>query len=514
MVTFGIRGLNRLVIFDAILLFGLLGMTARNAIDPDLWWHLRTGQLIVETRHVPHFDPFSFTRAGHPWISHEWLSEVAFYELWKHGGATALIVFSAIITTTGFMVLYLRCPAPRHWAAAATAFGALASAPAWGVRPQMFTFTLASLLLWLVEVGENQPKLLFWMPPLFLLWLNLHAGFALGPALLLAYAIGLLSEVAIGNTLWQEVRSPLIRVGLLLVACLALAVVNPSGTQLYRYPLDTLRSAEMRSFITEWFSPDFHRWLYRPFLLFWLLVFTVLATSRMRLKGRVMFPLLLTAFASLDAVRHIPIFILVAMPVVAAALPGNSASFATSKQRLASSRFRPLFNGSVIILIALFALVKWVVVVRNQEVREAEFYPQAAVASLRSADHSKNLFVYYDWGGYAIWKLYPEYRVFVDGRADLYGDDSQGSYQQGNDLLRQFKTAIQLHNGWRDTLDLWKVDTILVPPNCALAQGLLTDPTWHVAFGDSNAVILLRTQPTHEKVGIKADAALIGTAKK
>ena len=130
-------------------------MTARNAVDPDLWWHLRTGQWIVETGHVPHSDPFSFTRAGHAWVSHEWLSEVVFYELWKHGGTTALIVFSAIITTAGFMLLYLRCPGKKHWAAAATVLGALASAPSWGVRPQMFTFTLASLLLWLLEGGTN-----------------------------------------------------------------------------------------------------------------------------------------------------------------------------------------------------------------------------------------------------------------------------------------------------------------------------------------------------------------------
>src|SRR5437588_8602387 len=126
------------IAFAAILVLGLLAMTARPATDPDLSWHLRTGQWIVETGHVPHSDPFSFTRAGHAWVSHEWLSEVVFYELWKHVGAAGLIVFSAIITTAGFMLLYLRCllcGAKKHWAAAATSFGALASAPSWGVRP-------------------------------------------------------------------------------------------------------------------------------------------------------------------------------------------------------------------------------------------------------------------------------------------------------------------------------------------------------------------------------------------
>jgi len=241
----------------------------------------------------------------------------------------------------------------------------------------------------------------------------------------------------------------------------------------------------MRSFIVEWFSPDFHDWLYRPFLLLWLLLLTALASSRSRPKGRVIVPLLLTSFAALDAVRHIPIFVLVAIPVIAAALPVATASTAPSQRRPDSSRFRPLFNIAVVILIAVFALVKWFSLARNQDAREAEQYPQRAVAFLQASAQPRRIFVYYDWGGYSIWKLYPEYRVFVDGRADLYGDG----------LLRQFKTALQLRTGWRDVLDSWKVEAVLVPPSCALAQALLLDPNWHVAFTDSKAIILLRTHP-------------------
>ncbi len=488
--------------FPLILLLGLLAMTARNAVDPDLWWHLRTGQWIVETGHVPHSDPFSFTRAGHAWVSHEWLSEVVFYELWKHGGAAALIVFSSIITTVGFMLLYLRClprTGRKHWAAAATVFGALASAPSWGVRPQMFTFTLASLLLWLLERGEDRPRLLFWIPPLFLLWLNLHAGFALGPALLLAYGAGLIVETAVGATPWQQTRPIVLRVLLLLLACFALVPLNPSGAQLYRYPFDTLRSPGMRSLIVEWFSPNFHESLYRPFLLAWLLLLTALASSRSQPKGRVVLPLLLTAFAALDAVRHIPIFVLAAIPVIAAALPLTSSPAAVLQRRSDSSRFRhPFFNGMVVVLIAVFALVRWISLARNQDVREAEQFPEKAVAFLRTGDHPQKIFAYYDWGGYAVWKLYPEYRVFIDGRADLYGDD----------LLRQFQTAILLRPGWRDVLDGGGVETVLVPPSCALAQALLLDPQWHVAFSDSKAIILLREQPAVEGVAVYHDQSV------
>src|SRR3989442_4684523 len=215
-----ISRLTRAQSFAGILLFGLLAMTACNAVDPDLWWHLRTGHWIIETVHIPRSDSSSFTRAGSPWVSHEWLSEVAFYEIWKHSGSAGLIIFSAVVTTAGFMLLYLRSPGKPRWAAVTLLLGALAAAPVWGVRPQMFTFVLASLLLWLLDRGQERPRLLIWILPLFLLWINLHAGFALGPVLLIAYGAGLVWEVAAGDTLWREARPHLLPIALPLAPCL------------------------------------------------------------------------------------------------------------------------------------------------------------------------------------------------------------------------------------------------------------------------------------------------------
>src|SRR5260370_17086996 len=111
----------------------------------------------------------------------------------------------------------------------------------------------------------------------------------------------------------------------------------------------------MRSFIVEWFSPDFHDGLYWPFLLVWLLLLIALAGSRSRPKGRVIVPLLLTSFAALDAVRHIPIFVLVAMPLIAAALPRDPASVPDLQPGPSLSRFRPLFLTTVALFMTLFA---------------------------------------------------------------------------------------------------------------------------------------------------------------
>jgi hypothetical protein len=488
----GIPDRPRARLFAGILFFGLLAMTARNATDPDLWWHLRTGQWIVETGHVPHSDPFSFTRGGSPWVSHEWLSEVLFYELWKHGGPGTLIVFSSLITTTGFLLLYTRCAVGPAWAAAATVLGAVASAPYWGVRPQMFTFTLASLLLWLVERAHNRPRLLLWIPPLFLVWLNLHAGFALGPALLLLYTAGLTLEVATGATPWGEARPAILRLLAVTLACLALVPLNPSGVQLYRYPFDTLRSHAMRSFIVEWFSPNFHRWLYMPFLAVFLLLLAALARSRSQVKGRVLLPLVFTSFAAFDAVRHIPIFILLAIPVLVSSFPASSPSVALSPQPPARSRLSPFFGAAVLTLMASFALAQWVGLARKQDSSEDGQFPRDAVAYLQASKRSGKVFAHYDWGGYLIWKLYPQYRVYVDGRADLYGDS----------LLHQFQAAIHLEKGWHAALDRWDVEAVLVPPNSALAQALALDPHWSMPYRDSRAVVFWRAPVSPWPTGV------------
>jgi hypothetical protein len=480
--------------FPALLLLGLLSVTARRATDPDLWWHLRTGQWIVETGHIPHADPFSFTRAGQTWVSHEWLSEVVFYEIWKHAGAAGLIVFASVMTTVGFMLLYWRCPTRPHWAAAATVLGVLASAPAWGVRPQMFTFTLTALLLWLIERGQARPRFLLWIVLLFPLWLNLHAGFAMGPALLVAYCLGLMWEMATGEATREHAGPHCTRLVIVLLACLALVPLNPSGAQLYRYPLDVLRSAGMRAFIVEWFPPDFHQPRYAPFLLIWLVLLFALAGSRSRSRARVLVPLLLTALAALDAVRHIPIFVLLAVPVIAAALPVALPSGLSPPSHPISPapKFRLALNGAALALMAVFTVARWDNLARNQAAWEAELYPQKAVAYLQSRRLPGRAFVYYDWGGYAIWKLYPGYRVFVDGRADLYGDD----------LLRQFQRAVQLRSGWRQVLDDWEVETVLVPTSCALAQALLLDTHWYPEYRDSQATLLLRKHPAAANWGV------------
>jgi hypothetical protein len=198
-------------------------------------------------------------------------------------------------------------------------------------------------------------------------------------------------------------------------------------------------------------------------------------------------------FAALDAVRHIPIFALLAVPVIAAALSDSSRQWESPSGRVlpGATRLRLVFLGTAVALMSVFAVVRWDNLIRNQSRTEAELFPRAAVEYLASHRKPAQIFAHYDWGGYAIWKLYPDDRVFVDGRADLYGDD----------LLGQFRTAEQLRSGWQRVLQQWKVGTVLVPASCALAQALALEPEWFVEYRDAQAVVFARVEPRMAGLG-------------
>jgi hypothetical protein len=126
-------------LFTTILLIAIFTMTVREISDPDFWWHLRAGQYMVENATIPHTDPFSFTAQGQEWITHEWLSEVFMFGIYRVGGFALLTILFSGIITLAFVLTYARSEGRPYLAGFALLLGALATAPTWGVRPQMLS---------------------------------------------------------------------------------------------------------------------------------------------------------------------------------------------------------------------------------------------------------------------------------------------------------------------------------------------------------------------------------------
>lgn len=473
----------------AIVGLGLFVMAARNVTDPDVGWHLRTGQVILQTHRIPRTDSYSFTRFGQPWIDHEWLSQVVIYATYRvavWGGL--LILFAGIIAAAHFLV-YVRCAGKPYLAGLMTIWGAWASAPAWGVRPQVFSLLFASLFLFILDRSEQRRNLLWWTVPLTAVWVNMHGGYAIGIGLLALSALGTLLDYGLGFKLWRQAASRLRILGGALLACLLVIPLNPNGTRLYAYPLETVSSASIQGYIVEWASPNFHQMKYLPMLFLLLAILAALAFSVRRVRPRELLLLLVTAGAALHSVRHIPIFALVAVPVLSALLSGWMEQLWDWPKRAAvplrSAGPRSVLNAALLLGFAVFVVIRVTDVIHRQPQAEARTYPAAAVAFLATQHLPGPLLNPYDWGGYFIWKLYPEYRVFIDGRSDLYGDQ----------LMDEFAAVYQVKHEWKTALERWHITAVVAPPTAPLAVALRQEPAWQQVYGDDQAVVLVRQGP-------------------
>ncbi|MGA8620279.1 MAG: hypothetical protein WB660_17370 [Candidatus Sulfotelmatobacter sp.] len=475
-------------VFLVVLFLGLFAMAARNVTDPDLWWHLKTGQFIVAHKSVPRSDPFSYTRAGAPWVAHEWLSEVLLYELERTTGWGGLIAVFAAALCAAFFLLYLRCGPNVYVAGVATLCAAWATMPVWGVRPQVLSVLLTSLWLLILERSERKPKLLWWTLPLTLLWVNLHAGFALGLALSGSFLVAERIESALGRT---QNTPRLRKMALIFLLDLLLVPLNPNGLRMFWYPIETLRSAAMQNYIAEWASPNFHHLEYWPLLLLILSTFAVLGWSRLQVRPRDLLLLLVSLYTGLCSIRLMPLFVLIAVPLISKQFGTQFVTWPGTRPRSGALprpsmvATRTVLNGTIAAAMALFAGVHIAHVVHRQPQAEMQNFPAGAVSFLKAHPAAGAIFNHYDWGGYLIWKLYPSSRVFIDGRADLYGEQ----------LLREFADTYQFRDHWEQTLRRWNIDRVLVPADSALATGLRSAAGWTVSYEDAQAVILTSPRP-------------------
>jgi hypothetical protein len=463
-----------------------LGLMSPEIRDSDFWWHLRTGQYIVETHSLPVPDPFAYTTATAPLayagedavrhfnLTHEWLAQAIFYAAYRVGGFAGVVMLRALLLAAfcglaGF-VAWRRSGVPdRGWLAALAA--AAIAVPFAIDRPQIFTYLFLALLVLILE-----SRRLWLLPLLFLIWANCHGGFVLGWVVLAAYC----AEAVV--THWRDRSLAQERALWLWSAAAVLASgINPNGFRAVEVLL-LYRSSAMQSYLLEWARPS----LWPPPLFALLLAAAVGAMVWARRTVRLVDWLLLAAFslAALGAARN-TIFVGFFAPVFLA-------SYLPWKRAL------PSLAGWIAAL-ALAAGIVWGVTSGDFfELRAAEWrYPQGAADFLAAHRVTGRMFNTYEYGGYLMWRLYPRERVFIDGRAlsdQLFDDYARILYNHDDS---GGKSAAQL-------LDQYGVEVIVMNPfeystgTLYLLAPSLADPArteWKLVYRDPQALILMRQPP-------------------
>ena len=315
-----------------------------------------------------------------------------------------------------------------------------------------------------------------------MLWVNVHGGFIVGFLLLGGALAGELMEDWKAGRL--ERRGLLEGFKMLVLAALAV-LVNPWGYRVWLVPFQHLGSPAHQTLIAEWASPDFHQADLWPFLGLMLTTMAVLALSRRRVSLTDLILFLGFTAMALRSGRFVGLACLVMAPLLGrygAAIRANW-RMANGEWRMANRKLQ-LVNWLLLAVVLLGYILKVTLPLSPAVTRQAEemLFPTQAVDYLLAHDLPRQMFNSYNWGGYLTWRLYPRYPVFIDGRADVYGDD----------LLWEYYRVITLRPDWDEILRRHNVNLVLIEAGSALAALLEERPDWQRVYVDEQAVIFVR----------------------
>ena len=458
--------------------FGTL-VTLQPISDSDLFWHLATGARAL-AGDLPRVDTFSWTIAGAPVLTDQWLGDLFLAAArsvgdWRGVLLLRAVAVAALVTLIVDTALVSRPGRPIVAVAAALPAIAL-SRFAWTDRPELFGLVCFALMVRLLRGGDRG---LLWSPVLLFIWSQLHGSYALGLALVLATC----AARALGEERERWRFAPIASFAVLatLLTPSGLGTWTSSGGQFLAPP----------RFVAEWSAPD-PRTL--PGMLFAITLALVVATAMTARRATLREAAILVpvAFVALTAERFTPLLAIAASPYLASRWPDALARWrsadrsdgATEGPRGAGdpiaaerwgARRREGFGRAVAAALGVAALAI-AVGLADAKVDESG-YPRAALASLPSGPGLLNQ---YDWGGYLIY-FAPQTPVFIDGR--------QFPYLPA--VLDDYRAIVGAHPGWSETAERRGVRAILVRPTDPIAVRA-PERGWRVAYADAIAIVLTR----------------------
>ena len=488
--------------------------------DGDTGWHIRTGEWILDHGAVPRTDLFSFSRPGEPWFAWEWLSDVIFALLHRWAGLKALVLVTAVVITGAGTLLF------RHmiWRGA-TPFAALlvtllvfgASTIHHLARPHMFTLLGITVCLWLIDADRKCHSPWVWsLVPTTALWVNLHGGFL---GLIACLGLLVLGEVIeTGWNVWQDGAvwnlSRVKRYALLAAACSAASLLNPYGWNLHLHVFEYMRSDFIKDSVQEFQSPSFRTESMMQFEILLLLALSSVGWLLSRRQATAVLWIAFWAHNSLISVRHVPIFMIVAAPWVAAALTElwkrvfETAPRSSTRGILSSLArdMRPACLRSSawigIVLIA-FALLPNKIMRWPADFPDVKF-PAKMLAKYPRKVLESRLLTMDQWADYLIYRNYPRQRVFIDGRSDFYGK------HLGTDYVR----LMQGHKDWQKLLEKYQFNAVLSPTGWSLAALLRQSPDWRLVAEDDLALLFERKENPSTYVPVPSAYAKPDSSKK
>lgn len=353
--------------------------------DLDFWWHLKAGQLVATTHAVPRTDVFSYTAFGHEYIDHEWLFQLTQYAAWCLAGPLGIALLKCLIVAATLVLVALY--AIRRGADPLVAGGLTLLAIAGGItriieRPELFStlFAVTTFVLADSYLRTRDWRFLVPLPLLCALWANVHA----------AVIVGLIIQILFVRSMPQVAA---------FVGSVAAACVNPFGYRVLTVPFELTRIIDSGLLNNEeWRHPTLVK---TPFFFAALVLVALVMVRRVRNVPHILVALFLASI-SLKYIRNVGLFCTFVPLLISEEAP-----------RLHRRTIAALGVISVAIILTVYFPFE-------RGIGEASYFPDGIVRFVKQRDLRGHMLNSYSFGGYLIWNLYPERRVFIDGRNEVY----------------------------------------------------------------------------------------------
>lgn len=463
--------------------------------DADTGWHIRIGEFILKNFSIPRFDIFSYVAPPLPWITPDWLSELSMALIQQTLGLNGVAIFFAFIISLLYYLLFRIIRQQKGniiFDVLIILIVMITSMFHWFARPYIFSLLLFLASYYILERFQSNGKnYLYFLPPIMLLWTNLHGAFITGFILEGIYLFSNMVTFFFSREAKREEYKKKTKIlGLTTLVCVLTSLINPFGYNVFLYTFKVISNQYLINHFMEFLPPNFRDLSIMPFKYLLLIVITTLALTKKRLEFHELLLILLFTSMSLYALRNILFFTIVIAPILSRhsnlIINRSEGRFATFLKKRAENISK--IDSSARGYIWVFPLIFIVAIVLSCRLDigfDKEKKPVAAVEFLRREFIKGNMFNNDEFGDYIIYSAYPQYKVFIHDKIDWRAEEK----------LKEYFKVIKFEEGWEDIIKKYEINWIIFNTDSGLSRFLKDRKDWKLIYIDKVASIFIRNTP-------------------
>jgi hypothetical protein len=432
-------------------------------LDPDLGWRVAAGYLYISSG-IPLTDPFSYTMSSFPWVDHAWFVSLVIGFLHPLVGKTGLSILFSLLATAALLIsgsrrdkfvklnirFFNKLELPKEifrWIDIPFILSFVIILPFSGVRAQVSTWLLLSILLKIILTGKNWTKYRLYLPIFFAVWSNIHGGAASGLMVLF---------LVLSARIIKRKRICVVDFSIFMGSLLA-TLINPHGVGFWREIYSSISDSSLRWSVAEWMPAvikmDF------AFVFYACLSLIFVTKYRKKFKLEQLFLYYLFFIQAIASLRHISLWIIISAPTTSSAIYYFYSTVKNNKDSL--YRFTKIYKGAWLLALIFFIIQVATTLHSSRSLSEEVFYPENAVEYLKVNGPEGEIFSNYGWGGYLIWK-YPEKKVFIDGRMPSWRWQANIEGEE-NAVFDTYQEILSGDIDYKEQFEKYNIDTVLWP---------------------------------------------------